>query len=179
MDQQGGTGGMSTDLQERVFAFIRDQIEALGFSPTMREIAERFDISGSQARSTIDALIRQRRIERTPVAHRNLCVAGVPDLRGAGTEALRAELARRGVTMDAMAATRPIMTGRSCAAHACDVRVRPGMLMCRDHWFQVTKSTRDLIMASWSARDMETYQLAVEEARDQVGGFDRVVDRVA
>lgn len=170
---------MSSDLQERVFAYIRDQLDGVGVAPTNREIAERFDITEGQARSTTDALVRQRRIERTPATYRNLRVVGVQDLRGVGTGALRAELARRGVTLDALEVPRSFNRGRPCAAHACDVEVRPGMLMCRTHWFQVSKPTRDAIMAAWSARNMQACQEAVEAARDQVGGFERVVERVA
>ncbi len=170
---------MSTDLQNRAFSFIRDRIEQVESSPSYAEIAEHLGSSKSRVHRFVNALIDEGLLKRTGAKVRNLALAGSIDLRPVTTEALRAELARRGVTFDALETPRAFGRGRPCAAHGCDVQVRPGMLMCREHWFQVRKPTRDAIMAAWSARDMQAYQEAVEAARDQVGGFHRVVERVA
>jgi hypothetical protein len=68
--------------------------------------------------------------------------------------------------------------GRACAANFCTERVRRGMLMCREHWFQLPQYMRSAILNAWSARHMQAYGEAVEAARDYLGGFTRVVERV-
>ena len=169
---------MSSALQERVFGFVRDQLDMIGIAPTLPEIAAEVGVGQGSAEAAVASLVRQRRLVRTPGTVRNLRVAGQVDLRPVGTETLKAELARRGVTLDALSAPRPLAGGRPCAANGCQVHVRPGMLMCRDHWFKVRKPLRDAIMASWSVRDTESYQKAVEMARHELGGFSTVVERV-
>lgn len=168
---------MSTSLQERYLAFVRDRIEQLGFAPTIAEIADHFEVTPGTARSIVEALVRQGRLTRTSARTRNLAIPGEVDLSGVGTERLRAELARRGVTLDALDEPR-LMRGRPCAANGCVSLVERGKLMCRPHWFALPAAMRSAIMNAWAGRHMQAYQEAVEAARDRLGGFTRVVERV-
>jgi hypothetical protein len=68
--------------------------------------------------------------------------------------------------------------GRPCAANHCQERVRRGMLMCREHWFKLPAKYRSDIMNAWSGRHVQAYQEAVEAARNFLGGYTRVAERV-
>lgn len=53
---------------------------------------------------------------------------------------------------------------RVCAAARCREAVKPGMLMCREHWFALPKGLRSTIGHSWRARRMRDYAASVEAA---------------
>lgn len=65
---------------------------------------------------------------------------------------------------------------KSCAALTCNATVKPGMLMCKPHWFQLPKQLRDGIWATWRARHISHYRELVAEAvtliDDLPGPFD-------
>lgn len=162
---------MSTSNQERAFEFVRDHLEGAGIAPTIAEVAEHLGVEPSTARSIVAALTRQNRVVKTSARARNLAIAGEFDLTSIGTEAMRAELARRGVSFDALDTPR-LFGGRSCAARGCISSVRPGMLMCRPHWLALPKHRRDTIMAAWPARHVQAYRDAVAAAIDFLDGYE-------
>jgi len=157
-----------TELQLRAFELIRDRLTDAGYSPTLREIKEVLELpSEASARGLVDALVRSGKLTREPGASRNLALAGEPDLRFAPTSALRAELARRGVSMEALAARPlPANAGRSCTASFCQEKVTPGKLFCRDHWFRIPHWLRQSILEAFAARQASVYQHYVREAVD-------------
>lgn len=65
---------------------------------------------------------------------------------------------------------------RTCAALRCRSVVRPGMLMCKPHWFTLPARLRNAILVTWRARQMSDYQANVAEAVDYIddmpGPFD-------
>lgn len=167
-----------TPRQAQVFAFIRDRIEGVGAAPILEEIAERFKFSKPRASIIVREIVEQGALKRDHNGTQGLRLPGHVDLTTVGTETLRNELARRGVTMDALETPRVLSGERRCAANHCTEKVRPGQLMCRNHWFELPAHMRSAIMNAWSARHMRAYQEAVEAARDHLGGFTRVLDRV-
>jgi len=168
---------MSTARQNQIFEFVRDHIGRHGFAPTIREIGEVFDLNPGGVAKAIDALVGQKRLVKKLAGSRNLAIAGEVDLQPVTTEALWAELARRGETFDAMAEPR-VIGGRACAADRCREQVRPGQLMCRAHWFKLPGNYRTAIMGAWSGRHLQAYGEAVTAARNYLGGYQRVVERV-
>lgn len=167
-----------TPRQAQVFDFIRDRIERVGVSPKLEEIAEAFGFSRPRACVIVNALVEQRRLTRKHRGAQGLCLPGHINLSGATTDQLRGELARRGVTFQALN-TAPLRydQGQPCAANRCANRVRRGHLMCREHWFRLPANYRSAIMNAWSARQPQAYGEAVEAARDLLGGYTRVVER--
>jgi hypothetical protein len=59
---------------------------------------------------------------------------------------------------------------RSCAATRCTAPVKPGMLMCKPHWFSLPASLRSAIWGAYRARghDRATYQDHVRAAVDLI-----------
>lgn len=55
---------------------------------------------------------------------------------------------------------------RSCAATCCARPVKPGMLMCKAHWFSVPARLRNAIWRTWRARHIAAYRENVREAVD-------------
>lgn len=57
---------------------------------------------------------------------------------------------------------------RACAATRCCAQVKPGMLMCKAHWFSLPASLRSAIWWAYRARghDRATYQDHVRAAVD-------------
>lgn len=57
-----------------------------------------------------------------------------------------------------------------CYADNCPKPVKPTMLMCREHWFLVSKKTRDWVWAAYRSieMDLENYTKAIEQARKEV-----------
>ena len=81
--------------------------------------------------------------------------------------------------MDALVAPKLLPTeGRPCAANFCQERVERGKLFCRDHWFDLPPGMRSAIMNAWRARHIQAYQDALEAARNHLGGYTKVVERV-
>lgn len=66
----------------------------------------------------------------------------------------------------------------TCAAWRCREAVKPGMLMCRDHWFSLPKQLRSAIGHTWRARQMQAYaqnvQAALELIADNENAFREV-----
>jgi hypothetical protein len=57
-----------------------------------------------------------------------------------------------------------------CAADGCGKHVPKGMLMCKPHWFVVSKSTRDEVWLTWRVLEREKSPetiAAYREARDK------------
>lgn len=164
--------------RQQILDAFRTHVETFGGAPTCRELGESVGMSAPGAWNHLQALIREGTLMR--LANGKVMLPGRVDLSPIPTERLRGELARRGVTMDALDAPAIPMRskGRYCAADGCGERVTPGKLMCRRHWFQLPRDMRAAILSAWSARRAEPYQEAVEAARNYLGGFTRVVERV-
>ena len=156
-----------TPDQVKTLDFVRDRIERAGFAPTQCEIAEAIGTSRPTAMQHVHQLAQLGLLRRQPHRHRGLDLADRPDLRAVGTDALRAELARRGKTMDALSDRTPrSWGGRPCAADCCEDRVGRGHLFCRDHWFAIPEDLRGAILNAFGAKDERGYGDAVAEARD-------------
>lgn len=161
-----------TPRQIEVLDLVRE-LGDHGLTPTVRQIGERVGISSpSGVQRVLDALVREGRLERTPGTPRSLRVAGRPDLRLASTNALRAELARRGETLEALSTAEPRAYGgrASCAADTCGAAVQRGHLFCRTHWFRLPARLREDILAAFARRDTARYQELVAQARDIADG---------
>jgi hypothetical protein len=167
---------VKSDSRSRIRDFVRSRIESVGAAPTYREIGDHVGISAPAAWKHIAALVEEgvfvRKGERGPIY-----LPDHVDLTSIATDALRGELARRGVTFDALAMPKAI-EGRACAAYHCGELVKPGQLMCREHWFALPPEMRSDIMNAWRSRQVQAYQDAVEAARNHLGGFTTVAERV-
>lgn len=160
-----------TPGQLQVLDCVREML-TYEVSPSVREIADACEISVTQAHMRIAALVDCGALERGAGKVRNLKLVGVPDLRAVPTDAIRAELARRGVTLDALSTrTRPAI-GRemTCAADTCGHVVQRGHLFCREHWFKLEPGLRHRILRAFADKDVSTYQRLVAQARDEIDG---------
>lgn len=159
-----------TPLQLSAFDLIRDRLTECGYSPLASEVRMALRLrTDASARSLIDALVRMGKLKKVRGATRNLELAGVADLRGVATSALRAELARRGVSLDALAEKPvPLGQGMPCAYEHCGERVGMGKLFCRTHWFAIPAWLRDRIFKAFRAKDLAAYRDAIEEARARI-----------
>lgn len=162
-----------TPAQLKALDYIRD-LSSAGITPTMREIATRLDLSGpSGAKRVVDCLVDSGHLTRRPGRTRGLEIAGQPDLRVVPTEAMIAELGRRGKSLDALRGGPRTNMGRyvaTCAADCCQIEVRRGHLFCRQHWFSLPDSLQKRILAAFGADDGDAYELAITEARDRIDG---------
>jgi hypothetical protein len=186
-----------TPRQARIFDTIRDHIERIGLAPTLEEIGAATGIASKSNLSVqIGVLVKLGLLRRTAASRRNLALADSVDLRPVPTAALQAELARRGVTTEALddapAAAAwnrqsPLALSRHarCAADGCDGGVRPGWLMCRAHWHSLPHDLQREIFRTYEAarrlqrsrprwdgerQDAEqAYLAAVQQARDVAG----------
>jgi repressor LexA len=70
-----------TRRQSEVFRFIRGYVEKYGFPPTLREIAEKFDIHHNAAAGHVASLERKKVLRRTPGLARGLVLIGGKDGR--------------------------------------------------------------------------------------------------
>ncbi|MHA3840424.1 LexA family protein [Sphingomonas aestuarii] len=159
--------------QLRTLDFVREHISTIGVAPTQREVATHLGRSRGAAVSAIDGLVARGKLRRRSAASRGLELAEAADLRTVPTDEIRAELARRGVTMDALARPRALNYGRravTCAADSCHVEVRRGHLMCWDHWSQLPRALQQEILTSFGRRDEVAYGDAVRRARDLIDG---------
>lgn len=52
-----------------------------------------------------------------------------------------------------------------CGAPGCTVEIRRGMLMCRDHWYQVPRPLRLAITSAWKERRIHDWSANCLEAR--------------
>jgi hypothetical protein len=164
-----------TPVQQRVLDAVRNLVVESACRPSLRELADYLDMGLSQTHSIVDALVRSGHLTRDPGRPRSLGVPDAPDLRSVSTSAIRAELARRGLTFEALAPKATIARGtaRSCAADTCGHAVDPGQLFCRDHWFKLPRDIQDGIRQAYARRDTGRYQDLVAEARDLCDGGQR------
>lgn len=169
----------AAERREQIYAFMRDRFEAHGPMPASRELGRRFGISNVAAWKHVKALVEEGRLLDAGKGQVTFPDADPPiDLRAVRTSTLRAELARRGVTFEALQAPRlPLGEGRACAANQCHNRVQRGHLMCREHWWKLEPRMRTAILRAYNSRDSQGYSDAVETARDFLGGFTHVVER--
>ncbi|QPT08614.1 LexA family protein [Sphingomonas paucimobilis] len=158
-----------TPGQLHVLDCVREMLTC-DVSPSVRDIAKACNISVSQAHVRIAALVDCGALERGAGKQRNLRLVGVPDLRAIPTDAIRAELARRGVTLDALSTRTRRAVGHevTCAADTCGHVVQRGHLFCREHWFKLDAGLRHRILRAFAAKDVSTYQDLVAQARDEI-----------
>jgi len=173
-----------TPVQERALAYIRDYIGRAGFSPSYTDVARHLGlVSKSNVHRIVQALCEAGHIRTRPHRARSIeLVDRREDLRAVPLDALRAELARRGLTFDALAsAPKPLAKGSAtCAAECCQLVVEEGMLFCRPHWADLPRDLRDDIWKAFRRKDRERFEMLVTEARELVGlRYERVVERVA
>lgn len=169
-----------TKREREVMAFIRDRLDRIGVAPNLQEIGERFDFTKARACVIVNAIVEQGLLEREHRGTSGLRLPGHVDLTGIGTEQLRAELARRGVTLDALAEPQALFNeGKACAANHCRERVKQGQLFCRPHWFKLPRDYQCDITRAWARRHSEAFQEALERARNFLGGYTLVAERVA
>jgi SOS-response transcriptional repressor LexA len=161
----------------QVLDAFRAHVEASGRAPTFRELGDAVGISSVAAWKNVQALIYEGKLERTA---RGAALPNHHDVSNVPTDDLRGELARRGFTMDALETPTPLFgDGQPCAANHCRSRVKRGQLMCRQHWFQLPPAYRSDIMNAWAARHVQAFQEALEAARNYLGGYTNVAERVA
>ena len=159
-----------TPQQLAALDFIRREITEFGRAPTIREIAAHLDhIGPGAAHEIVEALVRQGKLRRSAAKVRNLELPDVPDLRLADSQALRAELARRGDEIEVMKRRGPIPERHwpTCAVDGCGSAVRYGHLMCLRHWRAVSHPVRDKVLRAHSRGDLATYQHLLTVARDE------------
>lgn len=78
-----------TEIQSRVYHFIRAEIETQGCPPTLWEIAAKFGWkSQNAALSHVDALIRKGLLRKIPETSRGLRLVEVPVAHGVELSAL-------------------------------------------------------------------------------------------
>lgn len=123
--------------------FIRSRITEAHLPPTLEEIATRVRVSRAGAWKIVGALEDAGYIRRRAGKRRGIELAGYVDLRGVGTRALLAELARRGVDAGSRPERRAFRRGDStCSAH-CDIVIeRPDHPFCLDHWRAISPETQ-------------------------------------
>lgn len=159
-----------------VLDWVRPRLEA-GIRPTYREIGDGVGMSSVGAWKHVQALIGDRKLVKQPRGGFDLPDEG--DLSAIPTETLRGELERRGALMDQLAQPAGRFDrGRPCAANGCRYRVNRGMLMCRQHWFELPPAYRSDLMNAWAGRQTQAFEEALERARNFLGGYTRVVERV-
>jgi hypothetical protein len=158
-----------TPSELKMLDYIREYLDQRGLAPTGTEAARHFDVSPSRANRIVKSLIAQGRLTRSGPGRRSLDVPAMPDMRSVPTSVLRGELARRGVTLDALRRPeRRDFSGHSvtCAVDCCDVVVRRGHLMCWTHWTALPMKLRTGILAAFVAKDEQVYGDLVWQARE-------------
>lgn len=160
-----------TPRQLEVLDFLREFIAASGLSPSVRDVARRFGMGVSSAWTVIDALVDAGALVRGPDKVRNLRLADQADARAISTDAMVAELKRRGV---AVIERRNPALGRhakTCAADTCGEAVTVGMLMCRRHWFMLPRDLQDGLRRTSGAGETARFQALLATARDIADGL--------
>lgn len=159
-----------TPVQLEVLDHVREMIAVSGWSPTIREIGSRFNVTVSNAHRVVEALVQAGHLTRSADKVRNLRVADLADLRAVPTAVIAAELARRGVTLAALNPNAPRAVGQrpTCAANGCPTGVERGHLMCRRHWLMLPPALRTRILQSNARRDQSAFERAVTDARDLI-----------
>lgn len=169
-----------TPRQLEIFDFVRERIDMLGVSPTYQQIADHFGMTKSNAFAHVEELIGDGLLARTRARgdkrKNSLIPVGVPDVRRVPTSRIQSELARRGLTFEALdsGVRKAFAKGAvTCAADCCDNEVRRGQLFCLKHWRAVPCDLQDAILSAHRRRDRDGYQAAVAEARDVAAGYGR------
>lgn len=86
-----------TPLQKKALDLIRARIERDGIAPSYEEVRQELGLSSKSGPARlIDALVKQGKLVKRPAHARGVALPGV-DLASASTDALVAELARRGL----------------------------------------------------------------------------------
>ncbi|MEE2709690.1 MAG: transcriptional repressor LexA [Gemmatimonadota bacterium] len=67
---------MLTDKQQNVFDFIREQVNRMGFPPSVREIAQSFEISTRAAYDHLRAIEKKGYVRRDPMKPRAIEILG-------------------------------------------------------------------------------------------------------
>lgn len=162
-----------TPRQLEALDFVRDRITLAGFAPTVREIGRHLGISSpSSVARLLEGLSDAGHIRLANGRHRGIELAGQPDLRAASIDAIRAELARRGETLESLQAQSSVGMARhaACAADTCGVRVQPGRLFCLTHWRALPGDLQRDLLAAHRRRDLRRFQELLVQARDIADG---------
>lgn len=168
-----------TPQQARAYDFIRDELAAAGVAPSYQEIARYLGLaSKGSAHRIVDRLIDEGKLVRggAPGAARKLRLPDAPDLTVVPTEALQAELMRRGAAIGALSVRRVPMVGRigaTCAHDGCGTGVKPGMLYCREHWFAIPFGVQEALKRAHATRDVQAYSYAKVLADDAIALVER------
>lgn len=161
-----------TPVQARVLDAFRAHVEQFGTEPTSRHLAATLGYSShSPIHRTLEILVDLKHLERdTPRGRRaGFRLAGAPDLRMVPLDALKAELARRGVVIGALdRATTRTMSSKvaHCAADGCDVDVQRGHLMCWAHWSVLPRALQTDLFRAHGRRDTALFAELLAKARD-------------
>ncbi|WP_448660335.1 LexA family protein [Sphingomonas sp. CJ99] len=150
--------------------FIRDEIGRFGLAPTYVEIARHLgmaDTSKGRIAEIIDSLVDAGKLVRHPKRARGLALPAAPDLQLVDTEVLKAELARRGVTMASLARPRPIARDVvvTCAHDGCGEVVERGKLYCLTHWRMLPPRMQQRLIGAFRSRDTFAYQAAFSDTK--------------
>lgn len=159
-----------TPAQARLLDAFRAHVETFGTAPTFRELADATGYKGpSGVKHRIDKLVEQGLLERTVGHARCYRLANGPDLRMVPLDALKAELARRGVAIGALdRVTTWTMSAKvaHCAADGCDVDVPRGHLMCSAHWSVLPRQLQTDLFRAHGRRDTAMFAELLAKARD-------------
>lgn len=160
-----------TPVESRALDYVVDFHSRAGLSPTYDEIASHLGVrSRSHAHRIIEQLISQGLLCKLNSRPRGIAPVNAPNLRAATTEALQAELARRGVTLGALSRGDQAVIGRgshSCAMEGCFVSVRPGHAFCLSHWRMISPATQsELLAAHGTARRARRDSHAIARFQD-------------
>ena len=133
-----------TPNEIKALDYIRERITVAGYSPTLSEIGVHIGVSNAGAMKIANALVASSHIRRTPSKKRGIELMSVTDLRSTGTEAMMAELQRRGIVPGAFVADRPRRQAydMTCAVECCGEVVQRGHMFCREHYWSITEITR-------------------------------------
>ncbi|PKP93163.1 MAG: hypothetical protein CVT77_06430 [Alphaproteobacteria bacterium HGW-Alphaproteobacteria-16] len=166
-----------TEHEIKALDFIRERIVRGGFSPSRREISRSIGISVPATQRIVESLDRQGKIRCIPAKHRGIELTETVDVRTVPSDVLRAELARRGITLEALNGGEKRWVGGAgtakCAAPGCQMQADRGHLMCLTHWRALPRELQlEIIDAHREARrtgcpdDAQRYGDAVQRARD-------------
>ncbi|WP_034157895.1 LexA family protein [Sphingomonas sp. ERG5] len=167
-----------TPLQLKLLDAVRDSLSQYGYSPRIADLAAALRVSLPRIGQLITELVDGGHLNRAPNKARGLSLPGVCDLRSVSSEQLRDELARRGEVVGALSvpARRILGRGVTCAADCCDIEVKVGHLMCRDHWLSLPFDLRQSILAAHSqarrtgaVEDADCFGELVRQARELTG----------
>lgn len=160
-----------TPVQARVLDAFRTHVEQFGIAPTSRHLATTLGYaSHTTVYKTLQILADLKQLEReTPLGRRARFRLAAPDLRMVPLDALKAELARRGVTLGALdrPETRTLSSKVAhCAADGCDVDVQRGHLMCWAHWSVLPRALQHGLFEAHGKRDTATFAELLVQAKD-------------